>query len=93
MMGRRKKQDKRVGDDSVKRALTSPYGLSEPVVVPTDAPEDRLKPGELRCPTCGRKIQVWWKWWDTFKSWYQDSYRLIRCRNCDTRFSAKRRLK
>ena len=73
------------------RGLEEPYGLAVPVkkgLLPEEEKEDWTP---LRCPSCGRKISLLSKWWDTLIAWYSDSYRLIRCRRFGTRFAARRK--
>lgn len=73
------------------RGLEEPYGLAVPVKKETLPEEEDQGVNPLRCPSCGRKISHLAKWWDTMKAWYTDSYRLIRCRRCGTRFAARRK--
>lgn len=94
MAGRSKSRGKdRQGKPTSGRGLENPYGLAVPVKkgsVIDEKPVDGTIP--LRCPSCGKKIPAWSKWWDTMKAWYTDSYRLIRCRKCGTRFAARRKI-
>lgn len=74
------------------RGLGVHYGLAVPVNrKDSSEQQDDGEDYRLRCPSCGKKISRLSKWCDTVMAWYSDSYRLIHCRKCGTRFAARRK--
>lgn len=92
-MNKKNAREQEDRNKDIRRDLTQPYGLASPA-----SQQRRVEPAiqeprqALRCPSCGRKIPAIWKWWDTLKAWYTESYRLIECRRCGTRFAARRKV-